>query len=299
MAECTVPEGQPPSVEVKGDENSEYLMAFDPSWAESESSDDFAIQIFKLNNDTKQGVLVHSYALAGAPMRQHIQYMHYLLTNFNIVSIVGDYNGGVQFLSAANESALFKKSNIKIGMIDADWDNIENYQKALLDAKSQYNKSSKRICVLRKPSSAWIRRANELLQANFDHKRIWFASKAIDDYYSTQIKKKIPIDNIKFSNIIDKEKQSSSAKMIDFVEHQEDMIELTKVECSLIQITTSPQGTQTFDLPSTLKRQTGPEKTRKDSYSALVLGNWMIKIYYDMIEAKNDTVSTFTPMFIR
>ena len=87
--------------------------------------------------------------------------------------------------------------------------------------------------------------------------------------------------------------------MIDFVEHQEDIIQLTKTECSLIQITTSPQGTQTFDLPQTLKRQTGPEKTRKDSYSALVLGNWMIKIYYDMSEAKNETVSTFTPMFIR
>ena len=88
-------------------------------------------------------------------------------------------------------------------------------------------------------------------------------------------------------------------KMIDFVEHQEDIIELTKTECSLIQITTSPQGTQTFDLPPTLKRQTGPEKARKDSYSALVLGNWMIKIHYDMMSAKDNTVSTFTPMFIR
>ena len=87
--------------------------------------------------------------------------------------------------------------------------------------------------------------------------------------------------------------------MIDFVEHQEDMIELTKTECSLIQITTSPQGTQTFDLPPTLKRQTGPEKARKDSYSALVLGNWMIKIYYDMMSAKQEGIQTFTPMFIR
>ena len=77
------------------------------------------------------------------------------------------------------------------------------------------------------------------------------------------------------------------------------MIELTKTECSLIQITTSPQGTQTFDLPPVLKRQTGPEKARKDSYSALVLGNWMTKIYYDIHSAKKDTVATFTPMFIR
>jgi len=299
MAACTVEEGSPPSVEVKGDDDSKYLMAFDPSWAESESSDDFAIHVFKLNDKTKQGVLVHSYALAGAPMKQHINYMHYLLTNFNIVSIVGDYNGGVQFLSAANESAKFKNDGIKIELIDASWDDIDDYQKALIDARKQYDLKGRRICVLRKPSSAWIRRANELLQANFDHKRIWFASKAIDEYYECQRKKKIPIKDLKFSNIIDKEKQSNSAKMIDFVEHQEDMIELTKTECSLIQITTSPQGTQTFDLPPTLKRQTGPEKARKDSYSALVLGNWMIKIYYDMIEAKDERVATFTPMFIR
>ena len=299
MAECTVPEGQPPSVEVAGDSNSKYVVAFDPSWAESESSDDFAIQVFKLNDKTQQGTLVHSYALAGAPMRQHITYMHYVLTHFNVVALVGDYNGGVQFLSAANESAQFKSSNLKIETIDADWDNIDGYQKAILDAKRQYDLKSKRICVLRKPTSAWIRRANELLQSNFDHKRIWFASKAIDEYYEKQRQKKIPIDQLKFSNIIDKENQSSSAKMIDFVEHQEDMIELTKTECSLIQITTSPQGTQTFDLPPTLKRQTGPEKARKDSYSALVLGNWMIKIYYDMSSFKSESVQTFTPMFIR
>ena len=87
--------------------------------------------------------------------------------------------------------------------------------------------------------------------------------------------------------------------MIDFVEHQTDMVDLTKSECALIQIKTSPQGTQTFDLPDNLRRQSGPEKARKDSYSALVLGNWMIKIYYDMTELEADNVqSTFTPMFI-
>ena len=62
---------------------------------------------------------------------------------------------------------------------------------------------------------------------------------------------------------------------------------------------TSPQGNQTFDLPDNLKRQTGPDKARKDSYSALILGNWMIKVYFDMVNLKQeDVASTFTPMFI-
>ena len=299
MAACTLPEGTEPSVEVAGSAGSKYLLAFDPSWAESESSDDFAIQVFKLSDERKVGTLVHSYALAGAPMKEHIKYMHYLLTHFNIVAMVGDYNGGVQFLSAANESVTFKKDGINIQTIEADFDNVEDYQKALASAKQQYDLKEKRICVLRKPSSAWIRRANELLQANFDHRRIFFAAPAIDDFYENQRKKKIPIKSLRFSNVIDKEKLSDAAKMIDFVEHQESMIHLTKVECSLIQITTSPQGTQTFDLPPTLKRQTGPEKTRKDSYSALILGNWMIKTYYDFMTSKRNIVSTFTPMFIR
>ena len=40
--------------------------------------------------------------------------------------------------------------------------------------------------------------------------------------------------------------------MIDFVEHLTDMIMLTKTECALIQITTSAQGMQNFDLPANL-----------------------------------------------
>jgi hypothetical protein len=140
-----------------------------------------------------------------------------------------------------------------------------------------------------------------LLQANFDHKRILFASRAIDDAYNEQRRKKIPIKKIQFlrnSEMLDV--QTDAAKMIDLVEHQFDMLNLAKTECALIQINSSPNGTQTFDLPSSLKRQTGPEKTRKDSYSALILGNWMIKLYYDMMETKAEkVVSTFTPMFIK
>ena len=77
------------------------------------------------------------------------------------------------------------------------------------------------------------------------------------------------------------------------------MLELTKNECALVQITTTPQGTQTFDLPSNLRRQTSPDKARKDSYSALILANWMAKVYLDAQECKvEDVIETFTPEFI-
>ena len=148
MSSCTIADGEGQSIQVAGDPDSKYILSFDPSWAESESSDDFAMQVFKINDSTKQGTLVHSYALSGARMKDHIFYFHYLLTNFNIVAVCGDYNGGVQFLNAANESELFKTSKIEIKTIDTELDDIENYQKALRLAKGEYNLSDKRYVYL-------------------------------------------------------------------------------------------------------------------------------------------------------
>ena len=178
-------------------------------------------------------------------------------------------------------------------------DKPEEYQKDLRSYKRQYNKENYQHIVLRKPTSHWIRQANELLQANFDHRRLYFASRAIDDSYSRQKRQSIPIGDIKFLRTSEESKQTAGAKMIDFIEHQSDMIELTKNECALVQITTTAQGTQTFDLPSNLRRQSGPDKARKDSYSALVLGNWMAKVYLDaQSQPAEDVVETFEPLFI-
>jgi uncharacterized protein (DUF2225 family) len=298
MKQCTVSHGDSPCTEIVGERGAKYLLAFDPSWAETESSDDFAIQVFKLNDSTKQGVLVHGYAVPGLPMRNHIQYMHYVISNFNIVAIVGDYNGGVQFIQAANSSDVFKNSGLEINEIRVGLDSQEKYQQELIEAKNQYNINDKRICILRKPTSQWIRQANELLQSNLDHKKVWFASRATDSDFRNQINKNIPVDKLKFfSETLDQGYSTKKEKMIDFVEHQFNMMNYTKEQLSLIQLTTSTQGTATFGLPQNLKRQTGPGKTRKDSYSAMVLGNWMIKIYYDMLGAQQEEVTTtFTPM---
>ena len=302
MAECTISDGEYPSIEVSGEAGAEYLVSFDPSWAESESSDDFAIQVFKLDKEKQIGTVVHGYALAGANMKEHIKYFSYILQAFNVVMVIGDYAGGVQFLSACNESEIFKKDNLKLKTIEVDFEKPEAYKADLQKARNEYNKTEKKICYLRKPTSNWIRQANELLQSSFDHKRIFFGSRAIDDAYQTQRRKQIPIENLKYlkgSDVLS-EKMTKEAKMIDFVEHQSDMLELTKVECALIQITTTAQGTQTFDLPPNLRRQSGRDKARKDSYSALVLGNWMVKAYFDVMNFKPQEVEvTFTPRFIK
>jgi len=297
MAACTIPDGEGQCVEVKGHPSDEYILGFDPSWSESDSSDDFAILLIKINKETKKGTIVHSYALSGSNLKTHINYMAYVLENFNIVAVVGDYNGGVQFLNSCNESSIFKDKKIKLNLIDADLDNHQEYDKGLRSLKRQYNKDNKTYVYLRKPSSKWIRYANELLQASFDHKRIFFAGAAMDDDYNAQRKTNIPIKNLKFIN--NYTESSEASKMIDFVEHQKDMMDLIKVQCAMVQVSTSTQGTQSFDLPLNLRKQKGADKARKDSYSALILANWMMHVYYDMIDDKiENSQGTFTPMFI-
>lgn len=296
MAECTIEDGESPAVEVAGEEGAEYIMAFDPSWSESDASDDFAIQVIKLLPEQKKGVLVHSYALPGTNLKKHIQYFKYILDNFNIVMIAGDYNGGVQFINSCNESDIFKKEKLKIGMFDAAFNNPHDYVRDLKEARREYNLKSNVICHLRKPLSVWIRNANEMLQTAFDRKRLYFAATAMDDNYSMQRAKKIPIKELKFSKYEDE--KNIGAKMIEFIEHQKDMIDLTKAECALIQVSSSAGGTQSFDLPSNLKRQKGVDRPRKDSYSALVLGNWGMNIYYDMMNVPKESNQGFTPMFI-
>ena len=299
MAQCTLQDGEGQCVEVMGNPKDEYILAFDPSWSESESSDDFAMLLIKLNKDSRKGTVVHSYALSGSSLKTHIKYMAYVLTHFNVVAVVGDYNGGVQFINSCNESTIFKDKNLNLGVIEAELDKAKDYDKNLRRLKNQYNLSQKNIVFLRKPTSAWIRFANESLQSAFDHKKIFFAGAAMNDDYNIQRKSRVPIKDLKFLRNDPNANGGVGARMIDFVEHQKDMMDLIKVQCALIQITTSVQGTQSFDLPVSLRKQKGADKARKDSYSALVLGNWFMNIYYDMqSEEIGNVQATFTPMFI-
>lgn len=299
MSACTIPDGEQPAAEVAGDPSAKYIIAFDPNWAGNTSADHFAMHVFKLLEEEQKGCLVHSYAIAGVTLKDHMRYFHYLLTNFNVVGICGDYNGGVQFIDSCNESELFKKSNIHIGVLGVDIDKAEEYEANMQELKNLYNVTGRKYCILRKPTSSWIRSANELLQANIDHRRILFGSRSVDDHFDAQCKKNIPISQITWDNVILADK--ANARMVEFVDHQKSIIELTKSECANIEVKSNPQGSQTFDLPQNLKRQTGPHRARKDSYSALILGNWFIKVYFDMMVSKPKAkpVNDFIPRLIK
>lgn len=298
MAACTILDGEKPTVEIAGNPSDEYTIAFDPNWAGNSSADHFAMHVFKLMREEQKSVLVHSYAIAGVDLKFHMRYFLYLIQSFNIVGMCGDYNGGVQFINSCNESELFKKAGVNIGCIEIDIDNPETYHDDLLEMKKQYDISSRKYCILRKPSSSWIRIGNEQLQAAIDHRRILFAARAVDDDFLEQRKKSVPIEEIKWD--LGVQKSSPESLKIDFIDHQKTIIELTKSECANIEVVSNPQGSQSFQLPQNLKRQTGPNRARKDSYSALVLGNWFNKVYFDMgvVKAEKPPTSTFVPFII-
>ena len=298
MAACTIPDGEMPAVEIVGNPSDEYILSFDPNWAGNTSADHFAMHVFKINRDSQKVCLVHSYAIAGVSLKQHMEYFLYLIKYFNIVGICGDYNGGVQFINSCNESAIFKNEKIKIGVIDVDLEKPENWHSDIMSFKSQYNVKSKNYCILRKPTANWNRNANEMLQAAIDHKRILFASRAVDAHFDEQRKKNIPIDKIKWD--MKMLGSSKGALMIDFIDHQKSIVELTKSECANIEVIANPQGSQSFNLPQNLRRQKGPNRARKDSYSALVLGNWFAKVFFDSenATAERKVENTFVPFAI-
>lgn len=83
---------------------------------------------------------------------------------------------------------------------------------------------------------------------------------------------------------------------VDFVENLKDLLTLTRTQCAMIEVSSTPTGHQTFDLPKNLKNQRGTSRARKDLYSALVLGNWGKRIFFDMKKLPaNEECGTFVP----
>jgi LAGLIDADG DNA endonuclease family protein len=298
MKNCTFPFGENPHAQLFGNSNSKYILSIDPSFSSSPTSDYFSMSIFLLDDEKRGGTLVHSYAVAGGDLKDHIGYFYYLVNCFNIVAIIAD-NADGNFIDSANQSKLFKDKEIEYKFFEFDSEQEgQEYDKQLRDARRQYNLDNKKICFKQYFTPIFIRRANELLQTNIDKSKIWFASSinGNDNAIEYCLSQEIPIENIKTKSAVD---SSSRSIMMDLIDALDININGTKKEASLIEVKSNPQGHQTFDLPMNLKRQTGPNRARKDRYTALLLGNWAIKCYYDILNAPKQDNSTFKPIMIR
>jgi hypothetical protein len=295
MEECTIPNGQTPHTLMKGTPGKKYILGIDPNMSDSPNADYFAMAVMEIDEETKIGTLVHTYAGLGN-LKNHVNYFYYIMTNFNIVFMILDNAGADVFLSACNQSELFKSNNLVINTFEFNSD-LEgaDYEQEVRKVRNSYNLESKKIAFNQVFTSNFIRKANEHLQASIDYKKIWFASKtcANDNFFETVFSQSIPLELMKTE-----EKKDWST--LDFIENQDDFMYQTKKQCTLVEHSSTARGTQSFDLPQHLKRSSSSNKARKDNYSALLLGNWGLKCYYDIMTAPKEEISqTFTPIMIK
>jgi len=286
MHECTIPDGEYPTTKIVGESDAKYICAIDPSFSNAPNSDFFAMSVIELDDETQTGTLVHSYAVAGGDLKDHIVYFNYLCNAFDFEMICID-NAGFQFIDSCNESNSFTK---KLDFFDfnSDAEGV-NHQKEIKSARKQYNKQDGKICFKQVFTSNWLRKANEQLQASIDHKRLWFASKATanNEAFNRMTNQKIEL------------KFEKGETVLDLIEEQDNLVYQTKKQCALIEVKSTAKGTQTFDLPQHLKRNTSSSRARRDNYTTLMIGMWTLKSYYDIMLSKEEgPEETFTPMMI-
>ena len=286
MHDCTILDGQEPTTLIRGSKGQRYILGIDPSFSNSPTSDYFAMSLLEVDMETRTSVLVHSYAVAGGDLKDHIKYLSYLLEAFDVEMICID-NAGYQFIDSCNESEYFKDSQINFFDFNSDAEG-NDYTSQLKAAKRQYNKTSGTICFKQVFSSNWIRKANEHLQAAIDHKKIWFASKttANEKAFNKQSSYRVNLDKV------------ASETVLELIEVQDNHVYQTKRQCALVEVKTTPRGTQTFDLPQHLKRSTSEHRARKDNYTTLMLACWTTKCYFDMNDVQETSHKTFSPIMI-
>lgn len=290
MQECTIADGEEPHLRLVGSKDKKYILAIDPSFSSSPSSDYFAMAVMELDTENKESILIHNYAVAGGDLKDHILYFYYLIKAFNPVFIIIDSADG-NFIQSANESEKFYENRIEYKFIE-EWDSDAPEEKAnenLVNAKRVYNQESRKICIKQIFSSNSIRRMNEHLQYCIDYKKVWFASK---------IRPTASIfDRVVNSHVqLDLTGQKSVGDLIDI---QDELIYEVKRQCALIEVKSTARGNQTFDLPQHLKRSTSSNRARKDNYTTLMLGAWATKCYFELMDTQIASVqSTFVPVFI-
>lgn len=181
MRSCSIADGETPCLELVGEIGARYVLGIDVSLSGSETSDHFAMCVMKLvkRADGKEiGMVVHSYAVAGGNMKDHMLYLFFLFRYFNIIYMGIDASQGdeVEFINSCNQSKLFKEHKIELLAIEADFKR-DTFVEVPTQIKRSYNQTMGRIVQKQPFSSAFQKQANEYLQGCFDHKGMLFAGK--------------------------------------------------------------------------------------------------------------------------
>ena len=295
MKDCTIEDGQSPCIEIIGNPEDQYIIGIDPSFSSAEYSDYFAMCVVKLikKNDVIVPMVVHNYMVAGGNFQDHILYLYYLIKNFNIIYIAIDSSqGDNEFITSANNSQLFKNNKVNIIEIEADFkkdDQTETPQ----EIKKSYNRESGRIVHKQPFTSAFQKTANEYMQGCLDFKRLYFAGKLTAN--EIEGSKAMDCDISQLSQ----HEYYKEMSINQFIEWQDTLMDKLKQQCSMIEVSSSSLGSQSWDLPLNFRRSKNPDRIRKDGYSALLLANYATKMYLASQEfTEEEMPDTFTPFAI-
>jgi hypothetical protein len=293
MHECTIPIGDYPTIQVKGDKDAEYLLAIDPAYGDNKSNDFFGMAVYMLNPKERSIVLVHSYAKAGVELKEHFQYLTYLITHFNIVWTMIDASGD-EFIKGYNESTLAKDRNLKLEILETNFDKADNYVEEMSKCKREYNLTGRRYVYAQRFTSENNRKMNEFLHNQIEAKKCWFASAITNNEDAL---KKAMVFQFPFSFY---DKHGKEFGLIEYLEDQDYWIKETKSQTALIEVKSTALGSLQYDLPQHMRRSDNPNRPRKDLYTCLLLANYGAKFYFDMLFTDARQVqSYFTPILIR
>lgn len=295
MAERTIPDGKEPTIEVVGDKDAEYILGIDPNVSSSPYNDHFAMCVLKIvdrimsDGSTKKiGMVVHQYGFSGVDLKFYIKYFYYLINRFNIVYIACDTTSGdnLDFINICNESELFKSKKIELSSLDADFGK-ENFYEIANQISKSYSRQSNRIVQKQSFHTAFQKAANDHLQTCINFGNIVFAGKALAvEGLSNSLSEK-DIMNVnehpefRTTDGDESDEDGRKASMYEFIQNQDNMMDLVKRECAMIEMKTTILGTVQYDIPQQFKRSKNPNRPRKDNYSALLLANWALKLYLE------------------
>ncbi len=283
IMEATVPLGEEPKIRMKGRKDHEYIIAIDPNAsAGSEDADNFSISVFEMaGNNSGIATLVHGFAHPKLEVKKKVEYLRYLMKNFNVPFLILDNAGGPRFLEEYN--ALVPDDEF-IFLCDVDFSDDETFRQT----RSNYNRGERKIAYSQVFKATWIRDANETLQGDIQHRKIMFASSIrfndADVVMNANLMANVgDLDFTEMSDlIIGEEKRRLHVEHVDLV------VETTAKELSLIQLKTDAVGNYRFDLPTEVKTSSGKNRARRDSYTSFLLGNWGRRLYLKLKSEEED-----------
>lgn len=291
VEEASVSLGMQPMMTLVGHPDKKYILAIDPNYSDSEVSDNFAMCVMELDEETQVGTVVHCYALCKSDLEKRSEYLKYLMEKFNFVYIIMDNMGGPSFIDDAKVFLGGLPKNIYITEFDFTDD------KTIYETKVRYNPGAGNMVHSQSFGlNGWLLSANNALQADIENRKIMFASKVGTNEDLHRVSgQNVPIDKLYFT--LETVSGESKEKIMDFIDYQNILINQMKKEICMIEGKSNSAGHITFELPANVRGSKNPNRPRRDLYSVALMANWARRCYFRLREQVEEEEYDFTPSF--